>query len=176
MKDYSKFRYIGVHVPGSLELRSDRDHRLVLSASYDFSISPVLTVELYTKWYELYLLAKRPVGQGNDHGTWLSLYAVSFEHLDQNDVRPPGVSAYLDHAPNPQCVRIFTRQNDFHLDELAEELIIGRWQREYVDANVYECSTCEGKARLPVFMPRTGETAMLLCRECNGQGFTKPGA
>jgi hypothetical protein len=134
------------------KLMSERRLPLVLSAKYEW-ITPVLTVELYTKWYELFLVKKE----------WgdLVLYSVHFGHLE--DVCPADVSPFLDHCPNPLCVRLFAARNDFHLDELADELITGRWQNEYIDSSVMQCRMCEG----------TGQIDDSTCMACKGHGATR---
>lgn len=75
---------------------------------------PVLTVETYTKWYVLYLI--KPGGEVEE---------VSFAELEAHcgDGSP-----YLDHAPNPNAVIRLANARGWYLDELALELIIGRWE------------------------------------------------
>lgn len=144
-------------------VRSPRGMNLVLCMNYEW-ITPVLTVELYTKWYELFLIEKK--------GDNFDAYSVSFGHLE--DVCPVGVSPYLDHAPNPLCVKLFAHRNGYHIDELALELITGRWQIEYVESNVMQCDRCEGAGVIP--LPGDHNIVPYTCRACSGHGVLKPGA
>ena len=144
-------------------VRSPRGMNLVLCMNYEW-ITPVLTVELYTKWYELILIEKK----GDD----FNAYSIHFGHLQ--DVAPAGVSPYLDHAPNPLCVKLFAHRNGYHIDELALELITGRWQIEYVESNVMQCDQCEGAGIVP--LPPPHDVLPNTCRRCRGYGELKPGA
>lgn len=86
------------------------------------SLRPHLTVELYDKWYELYLVDRPTPARG------FRIQSIHFGHLDEH--APKGETAYVDHVPNPKAVRAFAEANDYHLVELADELITGRWQIE----------------------------------------------
>lgn len=96
--------------------RSERGFLLPVS-KYLGSL-PVLTVELCCKWYSLY-----PV-----HGC-AGVEAVDFGLLEPT-AAALNVSAYCDHVPNPVVVQAFAEAQGWHLDELAEELIVGRWEIE----------------------------------------------
>lgn len=76
---------------------------------------PVITVELYSKWYGLYLVY--PEG---------SIEEIPFPESEGR----LDVSDYVDHVPNPKVVVWFAEKNNFYLDELALELIVGRWELE----------------------------------------------
>lgn len=77
----------------------------------------VLTVEMSSKWYELFLI--RPD---------LSIKVVQFHDLPRID----GLSPYIDHVPRPFAVKAYAEGNDCWLDEMALECIIGRWETEVV--------------------------------------------
>lgn len=78
----------------------------------------VLTVELTSKWYHLVLL------WGGD------CHLIGFDQFDAPEFRKEE-SAYLDHAPNPMAVQRYAEAKGYHLDGLALELMIGRWELEY---------------------------------------------
>lgn len=78
-------------------------------------VKPTVTVELYEKWYELFLV----------RSTREDPEPISFDRLVPFVVE--GESAYVDHVPNPNVVRVFALANNYELDEIAEELIVGRW-------------------------------------------------
>jgi hypothetical protein len=138
------------------KIRSRRLYNLVLSTKYEW-VTPVLTVELYTKWYELFLIAKM---QGSLH-----LYAVHYGHLE--DYCPEGQSAFRDHVPNPLAVRNFADAKDYHLDELADDLLMGRWQNEAVDFSY--CPDCEGEGgQLVVPDSLTLKARWRCCPRCRG--------
>jgi hypothetical protein len=146
--------------------RTPRDKALVLCMNYEW-ITPVLTVEFCTKWYELFLIDK----EGDD----FSLYSIHFGHLEK--VAPAGVSPYLDHAPNPLCVNLLACRKGFHVDELALELITGRWQIEYVESRVMQCDRCEGTGEIVIksaydLIPYIKNDST--CRKCKGHGVLKP--
>lgn len=79
---------------------------------------PVLTVELYQKWYTLHVV--HVDGQ---------ICEVGFDELDdvagRHDLTP-----YCDHAPNPVAVQRLAVERGWHLDPNALEMIIGRWEIE----------------------------------------------
>lgn len=158
----------------------ERGEELLLSGSYDWkTCDPVLTVELCSKWYELFLIEPVRFRCIVDDAAWRGIadyriYSIHFGHLQ--DVAPHGVSPYLDHAPNPLCVRLFARRNNYHLDDLADELITGRWQNEYVDSRVMECDRCNGTGEVVVksaydLIPYIKNDST--CRACNGHGVYK---
>lgn len=96
-------------------LMSPRGKPLVLTD--DLPSVPVLTVELYTKWYGLYLVD--PSGK---------IEELSFpEDLGSG---PTGIMPYCDHVPNPEVVLRFAKAHGYQLDELAAELLVGRWEIE----------------------------------------------
>jgi hypothetical protein len=80
---------------------------------------PILTVELYCKWYGLQLL--RPDG---------TVEEVAFP---EEGWAPEGESAYCDHVPNPKAVARFAEHQGYLIDLLAMELMVGRWELEVRD-------------------------------------------
>lgn len=77
--------------------------------------APTLTVELYPKWYNLHLVM--PSGQVTE----IQYFAL----------RPrPNGPAYVDHVPNPASVSDLVHVCKWEMDELAFELIVGRWALE----------------------------------------------
>lgn len=181
-KDYERVKVIAT-LDGS-DFCTLNSHRLMLSQNYAWkTCDPVLTVEIANKWYRLHLIVWEPHEPelDNDYGSDLfKVYGIHYGHLEK--VAPEGVSPYLDHAPNPLCVNLFARRNGYHLDSLADELIVGRWQREYVETSagscVMECDRCEGTGEVKI----TDVSALAAyvknptCRACKGHGVLKPGA
>jgi hypothetical protein len=92
---------------------SARDIGLVLQEP---SSRPTVTVENYCKWYALYVL--HPNG------------LVSEVDFGQLEAHSPGVSAYLDHAPNPAAVVRWAMANSIEVDVDSLELMIARWVTE----------------------------------------------
>jgi len=92
---------------------SDRNIPLVYQFNEDIS-EPVLTVENYTKWYNLYLV---------NHDR--SVNKVEFDAL--HDFTPKDESPYCDHVPNPKAVRTYANIKNFYLDEQSYEMMVGRW-------------------------------------------------
>lgn len=91
-------------------------HHLVVSVP-PRPCQPVLTVELYPKWYGLWLV----------HAGVAAAEPIHFGRLDDGEGTP-----YVDHVPNPAAVRRFAERHGYVVDELAEDLIAGRWQNEVV--------------------------------------------
>ncbi len=89
---------------------SDRGNLLIISCSSDL---PILTIELYIKWYTLYKVF--PDG---------TFEKVTFPDCDEH--QPSSV----DHVPNPKAVKKFADDNNLILDELAYEIMVGRWETE----------------------------------------------
>jgi hypothetical protein len=73
----------------------------------------VLTVEMRTKWYRLWLV------RGEERTP------LHFGMIDDGKG-----TAFVDHVPNPEAVRRFADKNGYWLDELADDLIAGRWANE----------------------------------------------
>lgn len=78
---------------------------------------PVLTVELASKWYELFVVEVDGTVRGLDFGALSALVGLEG-------------GPYIDHAPRPSYVRRLAEVNGWWLDDLAEELIEGRWVLE----------------------------------------------
>lgn len=89
-------------------LRSPRGHPLFGEARTDV---PVLTVEDYDKWYELYVL--HPDGR---------IEALDFHELDDGEGSP-----FASHVPNPQKMQALVDRRDWNVDEKALEKVAGRW-------------------------------------------------
>jgi hypothetical protein len=106
-------RYLWSKEKMSQRLYSAQGHLLVDAPIKD---RPVLTVELYTKWYVLHLVE------------WSGLITK----LDFPDERyaPPGESAYVDHVPNPKAMENYALEHGYDVGEFALELITGRWHLE----------------------------------------------
>ncbi len=98
-------------------MQSEHGHPLILSAS------PVehatITVELYEKWYGLYI-----VDPHMDKPVMLPFTALE-------DAAQAGESAFCDHTPNPNVVVRWAEQRVCDVDPLALEMMIGRWELEY---------------------------------------------
>ena len=77
---------------------------------------PILTVELASKWYALYVVD----AEGR-------VEEITFGELAT--VNGPG-APYCDHVPNPDRVRLLAEARGWYVDDLAEELVVGRWQLE----------------------------------------------
>lgn len=90
-----------------MELKSKRGHQLILTNGLDEN-QAIITVELHTKWYNLFLVFP-------DGGF------VEFEP-DVFDV------GYRDNTYNPYDLINFAQHNNYTIDEMALELIVGRWQ------------------------------------------------
>lgn len=81
-----------------------------------------LTVELYGKWYNLYLIHVDSDG------------VYRRERLDPElleEYTPEGQSAVGDHVFNPLAVEALADAYEWYLPQLAHELLIGRWELEY---------------------------------------------
>lgn len=97
---------------------SKRNIPLAVSSNFnDPNPHPILTVELSTKWYELYLI--QPDGK---------VEGVFFPTSDK-------YTSFVDHVPNPIVVQEYAAAKGYYLDELAFDLIVGRWYNEVKDYN-----------------------------------------
>ena len=85
--------------------------------------SPVVCVELYCKWYRLHVI--------HPDGT-IEEFPFPDDYLDT------GETPYLDHAPNPMTVQRWAEKMNYHLCDLALELMIGRWEMEYKNNYRYD--------------------------------------
>jgi hypothetical protein len=97
--------------------RSARGFRLVYDGPPPIDI-PVLTVECYVKWYDLY--AVYPDG---------SARKVPPDDYDGADV----THAWSDHVPYPPALRAIARHLRMEWDENSLDMIHGRYYREAMD-------------------------------------------
>lgn len=108
-------------------LRTKDGTPLAWSRGPDPRTRPVLTVALRLKWYALYVVHVED-----------TVEEVSFEMLSVTlqklGVYPP----YQDHVPNPRVLRLAAERCGYDLDELAEEIAVGRWRME----NQIHCMVC----------------------------------
>lgn len=100
---------------------------LALSSALD--PRPVLTVELSGKWYSLFLIHDDRTVEGV---TFAELSDIWDDPQLHPSFRRSG-AAYVDHVPNPYAVAKLADSRAWHLDELAYELIWGRWMLEVLD-------------------------------------------
>jgi hypothetical protein len=98
-----------------LFLMSERGLPLLLSNG--LPLAPTLTVELYEKWYTLYLV--KPNGD-----------IEVVEYPDDPASCPSDMSPYMGHVPNSKVVANYARNHGYEVDLLAFELIVGRWEIE----------------------------------------------
>ena len=112
---------LGQSTDDAVSMRTpDGKSRLAWSSSGARHV-PVLTVALRTKWYELYVVEIDGSVRALDHG--FAPLSVVAERLRE--------TPYLDHVPNPRVFEALAEENGWELDELAEELVVGRWQLEH---------------------------------------------
>lgn len=100
-------------------LRSERGIPVAWSTRQDFDQN-VITVELSLKWHGIQVVYPRQKRFDHDVVTIVEWNFPGWTGLEH---RP----AYVDHVPNPHCVEEFARLNRYAIDELALELIHGRW-------------------------------------------------
>lgn len=103
-------------------LKSNRGLPLVVQGSPPEG--DVLTVEFYQKWYSLWRINRD-----------MTVHEISFRELEEFIVGHEQ-SPYVDHVPNPVCVRRYAEHHNLYLPTLAEELIEGRWVLDVVDNRV----------------------------------------
>lgn len=105
-----------IHIIDGLTIyKTQRGHSLLWM--YRPAEAPVLTVENYLKWYELYLIQPRGNVEELDFGR--------LEEVAGAD------TPYCDHAPNPKVVIRLADLNGWIVDMNALDMIIGRWECEY---------------------------------------------
>lgn len=96
-------------------LISKRGHKIIYTNSAMTDV--VVTVELAEKWYGLILVPPESA-RG-----WEPM-EVSFP--DGDGVIP----SFVDHVPNPVIVKLWAEKMNYYLDEIAYELMVGRWEIE----------------------------------------------
>ena len=155
LKDFEVVEHRGAS--DRLNLFSHRGHALVCSVVPYEVFRPTITVELRTKWYELFLITVEPKEFYPKGWDWLQVYSIHFGHLD--DAVPTGMTPFVDHVPNIDAVRLFAARQDYEIDELAVDLITGRWHNEVADRRIC-CPNCNG----------VGGS----CDKCRGHGLIDP--
>jgi hypothetical protein len=142
-------RLMGNEVILNRIILSDRNIPLVYQFNEDIS-EPVLTVENYTKWYDLYLV---------NHDR--SVNKVGFDAL--HNFTPKDESPYSDHVPNPKAVKCYADKYSYHLDEQSFEMMTGRW--------VIDCDKSIGTELDPRTRHRFEESISPRCSACGGKLF-----
>jgi hypothetical protein len=137
-------------VQKSLLLRSKRDIPLVCCTTLFDNVS-VVTVELYVKWYSLHVIRRI--------GDEFVIEEVPFP--DDIEFCKSNESAFVDHVPNPRVVARWATANGHVVDELAMELMIGRWEIEA--QNNYD-AVCLLPEPPPPSQP---------CQHCGGKGYVE---
>jgi len=77
--------------------------------------TPILCVEVYCKWYDLYLVHSDGRAE-----------KIGFPEMEE-DAAKLGVSICHDHCPNPVVVQRFADRNLYVLCKEAQEMIDARW-------------------------------------------------
>ncbi len=95
---------------------SPRGRALLLRTIPRSGDKPVLTAECYSKWYSLFLVYRI-----HDE---VAIDEVPFPEDATGKLTP-----YIDHVPNPLVVDAWAKEKGYELDELAVEIMIGRWLR-----------------------------------------------
>ena len=73
---------------------------------------PVVTVENYCKWYDLYLVF--PSGM---------VAIIEYDNLEEFVDTP-----YIDHTPNPLAVMCLAGENGFVVDKDAWQAMVDQWE------------------------------------------------
>lgn len=110
--------------PVGIQLMSERGHPLAISCNHDYFLNlqrPYLTVELYSKWYGLDVIQP---------GKGLGVARVQRIPFPEVFDLPEGETSFVDHVPNPRAVVRYARKMNYDVDELALELMVGRWELE----------------------------------------------
>lgn len=92
---------------------------LVWSSTATIPTISTITVEYYIKWYSLFLV--RPTGL---------IDVIPFSDLEK--YAKGSETAYGDHVPNPDIVKVLSVDCDYDIDPIAMEMMIGRWQIEHL--------------------------------------------
>jgi len=80
--------------------------------------TPTLAVELYLKWYNLYLV--------HPDNTIEKITFPDEGDLEKHDDLD-GASA-IDHVPNPAFVERFCKEKNYYINDITREIIVGRWE------------------------------------------------
>jgi hypothetical protein len=114
-------------------VKSLRGYEVVLtSLLFEAWSVPVVTVELSSKWYGILVVwgdradrAKRglPVFHGEAD-------AVHIKEVPFPSLQVGSQVSYVDHVPNPLTVRAWAEEQGYHVDEVAFEIMVGRWETE----------------------------------------------
>lgn len=81
-----------------------------------------ITCEIYSKWYELFIV--------DSSG---SITPLTFGEIDEAvfyHYKGKITPIYVDHTPNPAAVRAFADLSNIEVNDLAMEMITGRWMIE----------------------------------------------
>lgn len=83
--------------------------------------TPEIAVEIYMKWYTLFLITP-------DN----KITPITFPDEDDlkkyDDLETPSA---FDHVPNPAFVERYCEENGYYLSDITKELLVGRWEIDY---------------------------------------------
>jgi hypothetical protein len=82
---------------------------------YACTDAPLITVEVYEKWYELFVIHPNR-----------RVETLGYDKLEE--YAGPDGSAYIDHVPNPRAVQRLANARGWHVHPLAFEMMVGRWE------------------------------------------------
>lgn len=92
------------------------DHGYLLSHWGHNPKECTIAVELYLKWYTLYVI--HPDG---------TVAPLGYFELDECPTLPKNMSCYVDHTPNPAAVAAYAEWKGWVVCSEAEDLMVGRW-------------------------------------------------
>lgn len=98
---------------------SDHNHPVVRFNEPAADRWPIITCEFYSKWYSLYIWWP----DGN-------LLKLEYHEIDEDIGAEHSICAFVDHVPNPKAVELYAEKHGYVIDELAHDLITGRWHNE----------------------------------------------
>lgn len=113
---------------------SPRNLPLIVKQSME-SARFVITVEFYTKWYELFVVDTE-TDEITTLRNWCEQYKCDRELFEKLiDIDGNGINlTWVDHCVNPLAILEFAKQNpECTVDEYAFELIVGRWSIEILE-------------------------------------------
>ena len=136
---------------------SDRGNRLTYTGAP--GASPVLTCELYTKWYGLYLV--EPDGS-------VRMAPIELHELEEH---AEGESVVGDHCWNPSVILRLCADKNWRIDDLSFDLLVGRWHTSRDEPE----STPDVAPAIKVYSecPRRFEYRMLKRPEGDGDAAAK---
>lgn len=109
-----------------MEFYSDRDIPLIYPSTAPLPSCPIVTVEMYSKWYDVYVIEVDGFVVKVDHLKYARKWGEAIR-----DTYDKGLSFLGDHVWHPYGIQAFADLIGGEVQDEALEMLVGRWVTEH---------------------------------------------